>query len=187
MVSRARQVKVVKCIYSAQWQRSSVPFTGSLDKAPTVCQAQGLTEAHRTRSCPSGSGWAGGKQQAVERAPSAVWCLHGVGHTDLPRGQLSQQPFQTEAQDGPLPTSAPVAPSHARWPSPSLPAAQTSTPQSLPCTVACRSALQGGFVGCLLPPSAQTAPCASGGGRVGTQPPSLGALVSSPVKGVHAL
>lgn len=79
-------------------------------------------------------------------------------------------------------------PSHARWPSPSLLAAQTSTPQSVPRTVTCRSALRGGSAGCLLPPSAQGQPhVPQEGSRVGTQPPSLGALVSSPVKGVPVL
>lgn len=99
----------------------------------TLCRAQGLTKAHRTRSCPSGSGWAGGRKQAVESAPSAVLCPYGLRYTDPPRGQLSQQPFQTEAPDRTLPSSASMAPpAHARWLSPSLLAAQSSTPQSPP-------------------------------------------------------
>lgn len=42
VVSRVWQVKVVKRIYSAQWQWGSVPFKGSLDKCTRCVPGPGL-------------------------------------------------------------------------------------------------------------------------------------------------
>lgn len=149
-----------------------------------MCWAQGLTEPHRTRSCPSGSGWARGRKQAVERAPSALLCPYGLRYTDPPGSQLSRQPFQTESPDRPLPSSAPVAPQPTLTGSVQAslqlnPQRHSHLPARGPAAV-CSDGAAGRLFGVSAPSfSSGTAPCTPGGEQgedSAAQPPDFGLL-----------